>query len=670
MILSGSFIRDSDAIDIEKGLLALILVPVFSISVVRFGWSKARSTKSLGDIVSELEFGVLFVVLTAVLIHITGFFESPLYPLMYITASILALTIRPGLGIPLVILLILCDVVPVLRLPEYSPSELLQRLPGSLFFYAFFLFYNYVENRRKNKMLLSLRRYEEDLREVKTWDANRDYGVSDENIERDALVTLSNIDDVLYRFLDHAKRSLSLNTIAYLVPKDLNETLKIREAASSDDDFVFDSTINGEFSEKVSQIRKPILLTGGKDGYIINPGYYKDKPRKLTSLAIVPVMGNSGIMGILVCDSIREGGISPQEIPLLELVSETISDAQDTRLDNSRLKMDLKESLELNSVSEKLSRAEKISEVYRIVFDSILRMLPEKVTKVMAFSTVRGDESEVVAVRGRGEETLQNHRFTNQGTLTGWALNNRQYLVYPGRNRGKNVFGGKFDFEKRGALLIFPLSFENTLMGTFTYISMNDDIPTRFHLRLVETIVNMAAVSLKGLNLMLRIKKMAITDPLTGLYNRRRFNSALKEHFDRAERFSEEMSVLMVDIDFFKKVNDTYGHQAGDEVIKGVAETILGATRRVDVVGRVGGEEFAVILPRTPFKSAEVTAKRILKAVEKKKVIFGKNKLSVTVSIGLSLFSGGEKGVDELLREADRALYMAKEGGRNRYIAV
>jgi diguanylate cyclase (GGDEF)-like protein len=169
---------------------------------------------------------------------------------------------------------------------------------------------------------------------------------------------------------------------------------------------------------------------------------------------------------------------------------------------------------------------------------------------------------------------------------------------------------------------------------------------------------------------MAKLKRLAVTDSLTGLYNRRSFNKALRRTWEHADRYTEPLSLLMIDIDKFKAINDTYGHPAGDEVIKAVAQTILAATRKVDVVSRIGGEEFAVVLPNSSKKSSLVTAERIRKAMKKSPVPSGKKEISVTVSVGIATFPENARLPESLMKAADKALYAAKEGGRDRSVAA
>ena len=160
-----------------------------------------------------------------------------------------------------------------------------------------------------------------------------------------------------------------------------------------------------------------------------------------------------------------------------------------------------------------------------------------------------------------------------------------------------------------------------------------------------------------------RLKMMSITDELTGLYNRRYLNERLREEVERARRYRYPISCLMIDIDRFKEINDTYGHQVGDKVLAELGKLLRNTTRVVDIVARYGGEEFLIILPMTNLKGARTVAERIRRNVQQAR-FGGDLELPLTVSIGcaeLNPLEGDEMDPDLLVKQADQALYEAKK---------
>lgn len=162
---------------------------------------------------------------------------------------------------------------------------------------------------------------------------------------------------------------------------------------------------------------------------------------------------------------------------------------------------------------------------------------------------------------------------------------------------------------------------------------------------------------------------LATTDALTGLDNRRSFLEKLEREVVRVKRYPETLSsVLMLDIDFFKRVNDTYGHAAGDAVLKHVAHILQEGLRETDTVGRVGGEEFSMLLPETGWVNAEQSAQRLCAQLRNRPVVFDGHTICVTMSIGLSMIAVSDANADHVLHRADVALYSAKNAGRDRVV--
>lgn len=163
--------------------------------------------------------------------------------------------------------------------------------------------------------------------------------------------------------------------------------------------------------------------------------------------------------------------------------------------------------------------------------------------------------------------------------------------------------------------------------------------------------------------------EMAVTDALTGLYNRRYLETQLTQLIEQSADRGKGLSLLTLDIDFFKSVNDTYGHDAGDRVLQEVAGRIRGSVRSVDLACRTGGEEFVVVLPGADLAVAEKVGERIRRAIAAKPFMLGPGShLTVTASLGVSSVLSAEDSVEDLLKRADRALYRAKREGRNRVV--
>lgn len=185
---------------------------------------------------------------------------------------------------------------------------------------------------------------------------------------------------------------------------------------------------------------------------------------------------------------------------------------------------------------------------------------------------------------------------------------------------------------------------------------------------LIEYLANQIAITLDNALTHEKVERLSIADGLTGLYNRRFLSKRLEEEYSKAIRYNTPLSLLVMDVDFFKRVNDTFGHQVGDNALISVARVLQQSVRESDLVGRYGGEEFVVLLPHTGLDKALTVAEKIRLAVSETPVE-GMGERRLTISIGVAGFPDLKvANMEELVRKADEALYRAKEGGRNQVI--
>jgi diguanylate cyclase (GGDEF)-like protein len=216
-------------------------------------------------------------------------------------------------------------------------------------------------------------------------------------------------------------------------------------------------------------------------------------------------------------------------------------------------------------------------------------------------------------------------------------------------------------------VLHLPIILGNSVKGLIHLARKENQAFTSHELDITSQFTGIFITSIKNALIHKRTEKLAFTDPLTELYNHRFFQETLLQEFTRSERYNKPLSLMIIDIDFFKKFNDTYGHLVGDKVLKHVSAIFKSSMReQIDTVARYGGEEFGVILPETSLEGAASFAERIRKKVESSYIQEGDKKLKVTLSIGVSCVSVTKcNKTSDLIEAADQALYKAKEEGRN-----
>jgi len=212
------------------------------------------------------------------------------------------------------------------------------------------------------------------------------------------------------------------------------------------------------------------------------------------------------------------------------------------------------------------------------------------------------------------------------------------------------------------------LSTDGQVLGTFAIYHKVPAHPNAEDIERISFAANLAAIAIEHRNSREELERRAYTDYLTGLSNRRYFIEKAEAELVRHHRYGDTISLLMFDIDYFKQVNDQYGHIVGDLVLQKIAEICRTILREIDIIGRIGGEEFAVLLPKTDVEETKNVAQRLRIAMSEGKVEMPTDiePPKFTASFGVMSSDKDAIDIDELLNQADDALYKAKESGRNR----
>ena len=223
-----------------------------------------------------------------------------------------------------------------------------------------------------------------------------------------------------------------------------------------------------------------------------------------------------------------------------------------------------------------------------------------------------------------------------------------------------------YKFSDFTSKIIIPLIFDKKLIGGICFYSRHDIDYSSF--RYFDIMISELLAIFKLKYQYSEKDFMSVLDGLTGLYNRRQFEIGLEQEYNRTRRHPSDFSLAIMDIDFFKKVNDTYGHQYGDYVLKTVSDLLKQSFRKTDLLYRYGGEELVVIMPETNIEGAVIPVQRLRRMVEEYDFDYNGVKAKVTISIGLTMNYQDFNSSADLLKSADEALYKAKESGRNRVI--
>lgn len=267
---------------------------------------------------------------------------------------------------------------------------------------------------------------------------------------------------------------------------------------------------------------------------------------------------------------------------------------------------------------------------------------------------------------GEKREEVKAIRLAPGTGIAGWVAEHREPVVSNKVAADKRFYSGvdvKSGFVTRNIVCV-PVIAKDRLIGVLQAINkiegdFSDDDAT-----ILFALANQVAIAIENA----KLYQESITDGLTGLYHHKYFEMRFREELDRAKRYQNPLSLAMVDIDFFKKVNDEHGHLAGDQVLRGLAAFLKKATRLSDIAARYGGEEFALVLPYVTEKDMHPIGERLRKDVAARDF----DGIKVTISIGLAYFDGGNADITttQFIEAADKALYRAKDSGRNRVEVV
>lgn len=237
-----------------------------------------------------------------------------------------------------------------------------------------------------------------------------------------------------------------------------------------------------------------------------------------------------------------------------------------------------------------------------------------------------------------------------------------QILFARGRKRDISRILHKIGISNEAVLIRLPLMFEEQLLGILWIWGTGI---TKADLPIMSIFAKQIGISLERARLFQEVQSLALTDPLTGLQNRRSLFELGRIEFSRAHRMKRPFCCMMLDLDHFKRINDNYGHPVGDQVLREFAQRCMHSVREVDLVGRYGGEEFVIFLPETDSEMALQVAERLRASMEAAPMRISGQEIFVTVSIGVSRKDEHTLELETLIARADQAMYIAKHKGRN-----
>jgi len=308
--------------------------------------------------------------------------------------------------------------------------------------------------------------------------------------------------------------------------------------------------------------------------------------------------------------------------------------------------------------------------------DQVLKTIMEKVNELMSPDTwslllVDQETNELYfqVATGMAAEKLKDVRIKVGEGIAGWVAKTGQATIVPDVSTDPR-FSGNVDQitnMQTHSIICVPIRTKERVLGIIeiiNYVGKRDFGPE--DMALLQAMADYAAIALENAIHVKRIHELTITDDVTSLYNARHLNFVLETEIYRSNRYHYEFSLIFIDLDHFKEVNDTYGHLVGSKLLCELAEVIRGSLRLIDYAFRYGGDEFVVLLPQTGKEQATVVARRLHQRLNESRFLVGENlNLKVTASLGLATYPMDAKSKAELVKLADEAMYLVKNTSRN-----
>jgi len=416
----------------------------------------------------------------------------------------------------------------------------------------------------------------------------------------------------------------------------------------------------------------PIRMSGA--GGLRGITYYEGRQPIGSVLAAPIIEGGAVLRGVLVADRRGDEPFTDADEKLLVTIAAEVLRSIEIERVMGYIRKARDEKDRFFRAIEELNRAGSPDQVFLAVLESTRLLAALDFCAVTLVQDEEGQRTHRIARVAGGPvgRALEGKCYPDNNGLVATAV--RYGAPLPGREIGSLDRQLVFDADTRlrglEALKIFPLLAGDRVLGTLVAGSRRASALGEEVVRMIEVIAIQAAQAIFRAQLFEQMERMAITDSLTGSLNRRAFQAKVDEALAQARRYKHSCSFIIADIDHFKVVNDTYGHGAGDLVLKGVARIIREKARDTDVVARFGGEEFAIAMPETDSRGAEIIAERIRQTVMNEVFLTELGPLKVTLSLGIASYPDHGEDREGLIDLADQSLYDAKRHGRNLSVTV
>jgi diguanylate cyclase (GGDEF)-like protein len=337
---------------------------------------------------------------------------------------------------------------------------------------------------------------------------------------------------------------------------------------------------------------------------------------------------------------------------------------------NNQLERSVSDLSVLYRVSQMISSTIVPEELYNVLIDVVVKTLGFQEFALLIFDEETRRLHVKAAYGFKDNQKIKELSFGLGEGISGRVAESKDLVYIKDTSRDPTYLHYKGEKMEEGSFLSLPIISHNRLLGVMNFSRPGTDAFSPMDIKLLTSLGSQVGVSMENARLYAKTKELSVTDELTHVFNRRHFQTMLQMEWKRAKRFARSVSLLMIDVDYFKRYNDAHGHVEGDRVLQEIAKILSESVREVDTVARYGGEEFAIILTHTTSDEAMGVAEKLCRLIRENPFKCEKESMEsqVTISAGVANFPEDADDMETLVDHADIALYQAKSGGRNRAV--
>ncbi|HXU64675.1 MAG TPA: diguanylate cyclase [Polyangia bacterium] len=661
--------------DMRRVTAATVLTGLLAFKIAARVRTTERRRTARREALSDAELGLLLLTTVYLLLALSGGVTSAIYPMVYAVVSFLVTFHRLSVGLPLAGAAIGFEAV--LSFGPTASTEAAGAFPGHVAFIAVFALLNVVflhaevarqRRERRTRLQGEVEAMREEAREFRlistALSSESRVRTRDEEQEKLSQGSIQTIHQQLYYNLALLRSALELQTCALLWLDESGERLKVKELCTDSTQVVEGSIpAGGGVLGAILKERHPFVLESPRLSLI---PYYAG-PATVGTFVGVPVVEGQVPRGILVADRAAGRNFDEAAVALMVSAAEQVVRVVQSERVFQAVERSKHEHERFYQASAELNRALTLDEVYNAAIAGARGVCDFDFAAIATYDAARGSHT-IRCVVGEAADKLLGTSHKDPSSIASMAAKNKLALPAGGewRERDVPVFSHPMRIKDYESLLVVPLIVKDQVIGTFTVAAQRPGAFPNDRREMLGVIANQVATSMQNARMYEVVEEQATTDGLTGLVNHRTFQERFSAMLGRAERRNFAVSLLLTDIDHFKKVNDTYGHPTGDEVLRRVAAILRGSARKIDITARYGGEEFAIVLEGTDRAGARQLAERIRQEVAQQTFASPKGSFQATLSIGVASYPDDAREKAEIIARADQSLYAAKHGGRNR----